>query len=432
MTQGGAGGRGPAEGAARVVRFLRERVQGKAGVNGSAAQAPQTPAPETVTPQPLIPGTSAAETLTPDTPTLAMPDSGTPASASRSPDVPGWLRTSSAWAWRLLLIAVVIYVLARVASLLYLVVVPCAAALLLTALLQPLVSRLRRAGMAPLAATWCVLLGAIAVLAGAVTIVTTRVQAEYKTLVSQVKHVTTHVQEWLAGAPFHLHTGNLQKLSNDIVKYLSQHKSLVEGTVVTGGRLAFEFLGGVVLTFFVAFFLMKDGERIWNWLTHRMGTERQRRASLAGHAAWQSVVYYMRGTVTVAAIHATVMGITLTAMSVPLAAPLALLMFLAAFIPLVGMLVAGGLAILVTLATKGLIDALVVLCVLVVMNQLEGHLLQPLVVGKMVRLHPLAVILVLAVGTVVAGIAGGVVAVPITAAITSATRALQDEGPPVV
>jgi predicted PurR-regulated permease PerM len=107
-------------------------------------------------------------------------------------------------------------------------------------------------------------------------------------------------------------------------------------------------------------------------------------------------------------------------------------MFLAGFIPLLGMLVAGGLAIVVTLATKGLIDALVVLCVLVLMNQLESHLLQPLVVGKMVRLHPLAVILVLAVGVVVGGIAGGVVAVPITAAISSATRALHEDGPPVV
>lgn len=414
--------RGPAEGgAARVIRSLRDRVYSKAGVNGSAVsgaeRAPAGQAPDARAPVPPSPAGTA----------------GRRPAAPRAPgDVPGWLRSAGSWSWRLLLLAVLVYVFARIASLLYVVVVPCAAAMLLTALLRPLVSRLRRAGLAPLAATWCVLLGAIFVLAGAVAIVTTRVQAEYKTLVAQVKHVTTQVQSWLAGTPFHLRTGNLQKLSNDLVKYLGQHKSLVEGTVVTGGRLAFEFLGGIVLMFFVSFFLMKDGDKIWAWLTHRMEPERRRRAGVAGHAAWQSVVYYVRGTVTVAAIHATAMGITLTVMNVPLAAPLALLMFLAAFIPLVGMLVAGGLAILVTLATKGLIDALVVLCVLVVMNQMEGHLLQPLVVGKMVRLHPLAVILVLAVGTVVAGIAGGVVAVPITAAITSAVRALHDEDPSVV
>ena len=147
----------------------------------------------------------------------------------------------------------------------------------------------------------------------------------------------------------------------------------------------------------------------------------------AARAAWKAIVYYVRGTVAVAAIHAVVIGITLTIMGAPLVAPLTLFMFLAAFVPLVGMLVAGGLAILVVLATKGWIAALILFGIMVVMNQLEGHLLQPQVVGKMVRLHPLAVILVLAVGGVVAGIAGAVVAVPITAAVTSAARALRDD-----
>jgi len=354
------------------------------------------------------------------------PDSAPQGTAPRA-DVPRWLQIAAAWSWRLLLLAIVLYVAARVAALLYLVVVPCAAAMLLTALLQPLTGRLRRRGMPPLAATWCVLLLAIALLGGAIWLVTARVQAEYPNLVNQVKHTTTQVQSWLAGAPFHLHTGNLQKLSDSMVKYLSQHKSLVEGTVVTGGRIVVEILAGAVLTFFVSFFLIKDGDRIWTWLTSRLAPERKRRANLAGQAAWQAVVYYVRGTVAVAAIHAFVMGITLSIMNAPLVAPLALFMFVAAFVPLVGVLAAGGLAILVVLATKGWIDAVILLGVMIVMNQLEGHLLQPQVVGKMVRLHPLAVILVLAVGGVVAGIAGAVVAVPITAAITRAMRALNDD-----
>ena len=124
------------------------------------------------------------------------------------------------------------------------------------------------------------------------------------------------------------------------------------------------------------------------------------------------------------------MGITLTIIGAPRVVPRALLMFVAAFVPLVGVLVAGAVALLVVLATKGWIAAIIVLIVMVVMNQLEGHLLQPQVVGKMVRLHPLAVILVLAVGGVVAGIAGAVVAVPITAAITRAARALRDDHGP--
>ena len=342
-------------------------------------------------------------------------------------EVPRWLQAGAAWSWRLLLLAIAAYIVARVAAVLYIVVVPCAAAILLTALLRPLTGRLRRAGLGPLGATWCTLLLAIAALAGAVFLVTSRVRAEYPTLVTQFKHTTAQVQSWLAGPPFHLRTGSLQTLSNDVVRYLSQHKSLVEGTVVTGGRIVVEILAGVVLCLFVSFFLIKDGDRIWAWLTSRLEAQRKRRTDLAGYAAWQAIVYYVRGTVAVAAIHAVVIGITLTIMGAPLVAPLTLFMFLAAFVPLVGMLVAGGLAILVVLATKGWIFALILFGIMVVMNQLEGHLLQPQVVGKMVRLHPLAVILVLAVGGVVAGIAGAVVAVPITAAVTSAARALRDD-----
>ncbi|HJZ07199.1 MAG TPA: AI-2E family transporter [Trebonia sp.] len=366
-------------------------------------------------------------------PDAAAPN-GTPAAEPppelQAGSVPRWLQTSAAWSWRLLLLAAALYVAARVAALLYIVVVPCAAAILLTALLQPLTAPLRRRGMSSLAATWCILLLAIVLLGGAGWLVTTRVQADYPSLVTQFKHTTTQVQAWLAGPPFHLHTGSLQQLSNDVVKYLSQHKSAVEGTVVTGSRIVVELLAGVVLCFFVSFFLIKDGDRIWQWLTSRFQPERRRRADLAGAAAWQAVVYYVRGTVAVAAIHAVVLGVTLTIIGAPLVAPLALFMFVAAFVPLLGVLVAGAVALLVVLATKGWIAAIIVLIVMVVMNQLEGHLLQPQVVGKMVRLHPLAVILVLAVGGVVAGIAGAVVAVPITAAITRAARALRDDHGP--
>jgi len=341
--------------------------------------------------------------------------------------VPRWLRVTAAWSWRLLLLAVVLYVAARVASAIYIVIVPCAAAILLTALLQPLAARLRRLGLGPLAATWCTLLLAFALIGGAVWLVTTRVEAEYPTLVVQVKHTTTDIQNWLAGRPFHIRTGNLDKTLDSLGNFLSTHRSEVEGTVLTGGRIVVEILAGVVLCFFVSFFLIKDGDRIWSWLTSTLAPERKRRADVAGRAAWQAVVYYVRGTIAVAAIHAVVMGITLTIIGAPLVAPLVLFMFLAAFIPLVGVLIAGTLAILVVLASKGLIAALIVLVIMIVMNQLEGHLLQPQVVGKMVRLHPLAVILVLAVAGVIAGIAGAVVAVPITAAITSASRALHHD-----
>jgi len=343
--------------------------------------------------------------------------------------VPGWLQTAAAWSWRLLLLAIVIYLIARLLGILYIVVVPCVAALLLTALLQPLTSRLRRAGLPALAATWVTLLIAAAVLGGLAMLVANRVSADYPTLLTETKHTTAQVQAWLAGPPFHLKNNNVQKFLNNIPSYLNKHRTLVEGTVVTGGKIASEFFGGLVLMLFVTFFLIKDGERIWNWLLGALRRPTARRVDRAGRAAWLAVVYYMRGTVAVAAIHALVVGVALWVMGVPLAVPLAVLVFLAAFVPLVGLLVAGALAIVVTLATKGWVDAVVLLGILIVEDQLEAHLLQPQVVGKMIRLHPLAVILSLAVGGVLAGIPGAVVAVPVVAVITRALPELRRAEP---
>jgi len=344
-------------------------------------------------------------------------------------DVPRWLRVGAAWSWRLLLLAGLLWVAGKVAALLYLVIVPFAAAILLSALLQPLTARLRRHGLGPMASTWCALLLAFVLIGGAVWLVTTRIEAEYPALVSQVRHTSTQIQSWLASSPLHVRTGNLTKISDNLVNFLSQHRSTVEGAALTGGRIVAELLAGIILCFFISFFLIKDGDRIWAWLLSGLSERRKRRVDLAGHAAWQAVVYYVRGTVVVAAIQAVVIGITLMIIGAPLVIPLALFMFIAAFVPLVGVLIAGTVAILIVLAAKGLIAAVIVLIVMIVMNQLEGHLLQPQVVGKMVRLHPLAVILVLAVAGVVAGIAGAVVAVPVTAALTSAARALRrDDG----
>jgi AI-2E family transporter len=173
--------------------------------------------------------------------------------------VPGWLQTGAAWSWRLLLLAAALYLVARVIGVLYIVVVPCTAALLLTALLQPLTARLRRAGLPGLAATWGTLLIAALVLGGIVLLVTNRVSADYPTLVDETRHTTTQVESWLSGPPFHIKSSNVQNALNNIPGYLSKHKALVEGTVVTGGKIAAEFFGGLVLMLFVMFFLIKDG-----------------------------------------------------------------------------------------------------------------------------------------------------------------------------
>lgn len=425
-TAGTAGAGAPDDGAVNGTGSgLHPNVAG----HGQPAGEERLAGEEHLAGQPGPAGHPAAAARPPD------PDTGPAASppwagaAAAGPAVPRWLQAAGGWAWRLLFIAIAAYLAYRVAARLAVVVVPCAAALLLTALLQPLTSRLRRSGMPTLAATWCTLLGAIIVLAGTITLVTIRVRAEYPGLKAQVRHTTHQIQTWLAGAPLHLKAASLQKLSDKLLSYLGQHKSLVAGTVLTGSEIVFEVLGGIVLMLFVTFFLLKDGDRIWAWFSRVFGASRER-ADRAGRAAWQSVVYYIRGTVLVAAIHAVVIGSTLTIMGVPLVAALAVLVFLAAFVPLVGILFAGAVVVLITLATKGWIAAVIVLAVFVLEDQLESHLLQPLVVGRFVRLHPLAIILALAVGGVVAGIPGAVVAVPIAAAVTRAAGELRRRDTP--
>ena len=339
------------------------------------------------------------------------------------------LRQAAAWSWCLLLTAAVIYLTFRLAVALRLVVLPFIAALLLTALLQPSTAWLRRRGLPPLLATWCMFLAALLVIAGAITLFANRVSADYPTLFAEVQRTARQVEHSLAGPPFHLNAARLQALTNDLVRYLSQHKAVVAGTVLTGGKYAVELLTGVVLTLFIAFFLLKDGARIWKWLISGLRPMPKRRMARAGDAAWRALVNYVRGTTAVAAIHALFIGLALWLLGVPLLVPLIVLVFLAAFIPIIGILVVGALAILIALATKGWVAAVILLAVLLVENQIEGHLLQPLVVGRIVRLHPLAIILVLAVGAIVAGIPGAIVAVPFAAVVTYAWPALRADPP---
>ena len=344
--------------------------------------------------------------------------------------VPRLLAQAAAWAWRILLVGLLIYVGFRVASTLRLVVLPCLAALLLTALLQPLTARMRRTGMPSLAATWCTIGAAVIVLAGIGTLAADRISADYPMLSREVRHTATEVRTSLAGPPFHLSSARIEDYSNQVVHFLNQHQSLVAGTVVTGGRIVLEVLTGLILTIFITFFLLKDGDRIWSWLISGLRPGARQRAGNAGGAAWAALVNYVRGTTVVAGIHALAIGLALWLLGVPLLVPLVILVFLAAFVPLVGILLAGALAILVTLGTKGLLAALILLAVFVLENQVESHLLQPLVVGRIVRLHPLAIILVLAVGGIIAGIAGAIVAVPTAAALAHAWPHLrQDPGP---
>ncbi|MHB1876931.1 MAG: AI-2E family transporter, partial [Streptosporangiaceae bacterium] len=182
--------------------------------------------------------------------------------------------------------AAVAYLGFRAAVALRLLVVPMIAAILLSALLQPLTARLRRIGLPALAATWVTLLAAIAVLTGLGILIATQVQADYPALVAEVKRTARQVQAYLTGPPFHLTGIRLEQLSAKLVHYLAQHQTMVAGAAVTGGRIFIETVTGLILTIFITFFLLKDGRRIWSWLTSGFGTPARQRWNRAGEAAW--------------------------------------------------------------------------------------------------------------------------------------------------
>ncbi|MGI5288491.1 AI-2E family transporter [Nonomuraea polychroma] len=342
--------------------------------------------------------------------------------------VPPVLARMAAWCVCLILVGVVVYFFALVIARLTFVALPVAIALLLTALLFPLTNSLRKAGMRPIYATWITMLVALAVLIGTGWLVGARASEEFPNLVKQVQATARDVQEWLITGPLHLEQAQITAYVDELANIVNTQRQAITGTVLSAGAAALEVLASIVLLLFVTFFLLKDGERIWAWFLRGFGGMAPR-VDRAGRAAWTTLSHYVQGTVAVAAVHGLIMGIVLAGMGVPLWAPLAVLIFFASFIPIVGIFFAGTVATLVTLGAKGLVLALVFLGVLIVEQQLENHVLQPLIVGRALNFHPLAIILVLSIGGILAGIAGAAVAVPVAAVLYRALPELRHEPP---
>lgn len=340
--------------------------------------------------------------------------------------VPPVLATMAAWCACLVLVGVVVYFFALGIGRLSFVALPVAIALLLTALLFPLTNSLRQAGMRPIYATWITMLVALAVLVGTGWLIGARATEEFPNLVEQVQVTARDVQNWLITGPLHLQQAQITQYVDEVATMVNTQRTEITGTVLSAGAVAVEVLASLVLMLFVTFFLLKDGDRIWAWFLRAFGSMSPR-VDRAGRAAWTTLSHYVQGTVAVAAVHGLIMGIVLAGMGVPLWAPLAVLIFLASFIPIVGIFFAGTIATLVTLGAKGIVYALIFVGILVVEQQLENHVLQPLIVGRALNFHPLAIIIVLAVGGILGGIAGAAVAVPVAAVIYRALPELRNQ-----
>jgi predicted PurR-regulated permease PerM len=333
------------------------------------------------------------------------------------------LVVAAAWCWRILVVAVTFLALFTLFNKLYLVFLPVFFALLLSALLHPLVALLRRWRLPRALATWVTVIVAFLVLGGVGWFVAQRATSNYQQLVNQVVDLVGDLRVSIEQLPF-ANPDQLQQLQQQVVAALKQHSGTIANEVFTVGRLAGELVTGLILTFFITFFFLDEGDRMWSWFVRLLPRDVQPSVRGAGYRSWHVLSGWVVGTAIIAAFHGTVIGLVLFLLGVPLALPLAVLVFIGSFIPLNGALLFGGLAVLVTLVTQGPLAAVILLGVLLIENQIEAHLLQPFIVGRAVKLHPVAIVLALTAGGLTAGLFGAILAIPIVASLHAAVKYL--------
>ena len=339
------------------------------------------------------------------------------------------VRRAAAWSWRLLVILAAAIVAFEVMVRFGLVVVPVALALMLAAMLLPAVDFLDRYGAARGGAVAFVVILGLTAFVGILAFVISQFVDGLPGLVEQVTHSIDTLRNWLIDGPIHLSRDQINHAGDSVIKSLNEHQTqLTSGAVSTAGTVA-ELVTGGLLTFFTVVFFLLGGRNIWQFVTLAVPADARDRVRQAGAAGFHSLAGYARATFLVALVDALGIGIGLAIMGIPLALPLASLVFLGAFVPVIGAVVTGFLAVIVALLAKGFIFAAITLGLIVAVMQLEAHVLQPLVMGRAVSIHPLAVVLGITAGSVLAGIVGALLAVPIIAFLNSFVRVLMAPDP---
>jgi predicted PurR-regulated permease PerM len=355
------------------------------------------------------------------------------------------VRKTAAWSWRLLIILAALAAFFWVVLHLEVIVVPVLLATMVTAMLLPIVDFLDRRGLPRGAAVAAVLLTSVVVVGGMLTFVVSQFIQGAPALVEQVTLTITNARNSLnTGLLSHFSNGQIKSATDTAIEALKNNQAkLTSGALSTAGTIT-EIVTGALLMFFTLVFLLQGGRNIFAFITKVFPSTVRDRVRDASRAGFHSLTGYVRATFLVALTDAIGIGTGLAIMGIPLALPLASLVFLGAFIPLIGAVIAGGLAVIVALIAKGWVFALITLGLIVAVQQLESHVLQPLVMGRAVSLHPLAVVLAIAAGGVSVGIVGALLAVPIVAVLNSAIRVLlatdpdseeevlaADTGPPI-
>src|SRR3954453_10641112 len=337
--------------------------------------------------------------------------------------VPSGLRTAAAWSWRFIVVVAGFYVLLYAASYVAVVVVPVIVALMLAALLQPGAANLVRHGWPHSLAAFSMLIVGLGVVAGIITLVVERFSAGFSDLAQQVSEGLSQVQSFVVRT-FPITRGQLEDAVSQFQQTLVDNKDTLASGALTTAATVGEVITGFFLALFTLFFFLKDGRSIWLWMVGLLPRDSRAYLDEAARRAWRTLISYVRATVVVALVDAIGIGIGLAILGVPLVILLAALVFLGAFIPIIGSFLAGSVAVLVALVSKGPIIALIALAVVLLVMQVEGHILQPLLLGRAVRVHPLAVVLSIAAGLLIAGIFGALIAVPTVACANVAWTSL--------
>ena len=325
---------------------------------------------------------------------------------------PRWLDGIAAIAWRFLVVAAAVYVVVFVLDRLLVVVVPIVVAAMFTTVLAPPAQWLRDRGWPPALATWAVLLAAFIVVGALLAWLIPSFGGQIDSLQHSANSGIDEVKHWLATGPLQL---GKHQVDHDINQLGNEISSRAGGLALQGATIILELAVGLLLSLVTCFFFIKDGDRMTRAALQVAPSERTEELRALGHQSWATLSGYVRGTTINGLVNGTVMGIGLLILGVPLALPLAVVTFFGAYFPIVGAVVAGAIAALVALAAQGPVTALVVIGLTVLVHNIEGYLVGPLVLGRAVNLHPLAILLALAAGGVIAGIVGAFLAVPVTA-----------------
>ncbi|WP_433792415.1 AI-2E family transporter [Actinoplanes sp. CA-252034] len=346
-------------------------------------------------------------------------------------DVPQPLRIAAAWSWRLIVVGVIGWALLRLIGMVSIVVVPLAIALLLSALFGPAVGWLLRLRLPRSLATFLVLVTGIGLLVGTLTLVVNEFIAGVPKLTENAAAGVNQIQTWAKTGPLHLSNDQVAQGISAAQEWVNSNTAALTSTGIATVATIAELATGMLLVIFATFFFLRDGRAIWRFIVRLFPVNARWSLADAGDAGWRTLGAYVRATVLVAFIDAVGIGLALMVLEVEFAFPLAALVFLGAFVPIVGASVSGAVAVLVALVDEGWVIALITLGAVILVQQIEGHVLQPLIMGRAVSVHPLAVIIGIACGVVLAGIIGALVAVPLIAVLNTAVRRLSRRRPEV-